>query len=180
MEKKTVLQTREKKIACRVKKSIMRKLQAEATLEKISLSQLLHRIISDYAEWDINAVRAGWLVFMRSPLRDLLDHVDDKTLSKIATRAADNTRYTRIVLAASDSVSGFITVLKKRSRKSGFVINKSKEKGFLVYTVHHEMGRKWSMFHKIMYERILNNVGHGNARIEYTDDTLKIKIKNTR
>ena len=161
---------------CKIDPYLLRKLEVEAQFEQIPLGTLIENIISDYSEWDLNAVRAGWIVFLRYALKELLDVIDEKTLSQIARRTADRTKFTRITMTSNDNLKGFIAILYQRSKKSGFLVTQSSTRKYIIFKVEHEMGRAWSIFHKFMYERILENVGH-KSQIDYTESSLIIKIK---
>jgi hypothetical protein len=170
--------TLDKITSLRLKSQNLEKLTAEAKREGITLSALINKIISDYLQWDMTATKAGWVVVLAEVLKGFMNELDEKTLHKIAIRTADSTKDVRLMMTGDDTIDGFFSILRNRLRKSGINYLESHEKGLTKFVIHHNMGKKWSYFHKIQHERMLQNLGQ-SAELEFTDTSLIIRVKHS-
>jgi hypothetical protein len=161
----------------RINNMVLHKLKVQAGREGLSLNTLINRIFADYLDWDMTAVKAGWIVVLKDVLKDLMNELDEKTLHKIAIRTADATDDVRLMMTGDNSIDGFFSILRERLKKSGINYMESHENEMTKFMILHNMGRKWSYFYKTQHERMLKNLGQP-AELEYTDNSLIINVRH--
>lgn len=155
---------------------MLQKLKCKAKEEQISLNALVHQILTNYAEWDISAVSAGWMVMPKLVVRGMVEKLSDSDIEKISRETAEFAKDVRFLMTDSVDLEGFLSVAKKRSKRSGFAYNESRNDNSIRVTIKHDLGRKWSLFTKKFYESILDDLER-EATIEITSNTLVINIK---
>ena len=162
-------------ITFRLEESTIEKLKEFSELEKISTNTLVKHVLDDYLKWDAYAVKAGWMVFPKPALKILIDDASEKTLSKLAITMADYKKDITLLMTGDNTLEGFLSVVRNRIRKSGFQLRESEDENGISFVIQHDMGLKWSLLNKSMYEKILKNLGYTSI-IDITDNTLIIKI----
>ncbi len=172
MERKIAKKT----ISFRLAPYIIDKLGRAAKEDKISLNALVDQIFDNYIYWERIAAKAGWILMKNQVLRSLMEKVDEKTLAKIAKSAAKQVmKDTLLSFSAEVDLESWLFVTKQRSLKSNFVYQELRRDGKTKIVITHNMGKKWSFFHRIYYEEMLNDLGV-KSTTEATSNTLVIKI----
>lgn len=163
-------------ITFRLESKMLQKLKSKAKEEQISLNTLVHQILTNYAEWDISAVSAGWMVMPKLEVRGMLEKLSESDLEKIAKETAEYTKDIRLFMKDMNDFEGFLTIVKSRSKKSNFAYKESRNDGSIRVTIKHDLGMKWSLRTKKLYENILYDL-EKEATIEITPNTLVLNIK---
>jgi len=143
--------------------------------EKISLNALVNNMISRFLQWDMIVQKAGWIVFHKNTMKEILQCVDDDKLKEIAERAAEYLKDITLLMSGTTDLESCLEVLRNKTMNSGFVIMESEHENNRRIVFHHGMGRKWSSFFKTHYEKMLEDLGHP-VRCEITNNTLVLDI----
>ena len=160
----------------RLLSSTLSKLKRHAEEEQISVNTLANRIFTNYIEWDMISSKAGWAVWEKHVLKELIEELDEESIIKIATRTADSTKNMRLLMTGSDDIEGFFLILRNRANRSGFTYQEHKTNGITKFVLQHNLGKKCSLFFKSHYEQILNDLGY-TAEFDYTNNILIINLK---
>ncbi|MEW6042823.1 MAG: toxin-antitoxin system HicB family antitoxin [Thermoproteota archaeon] len=162
-------------VTFRINSSVLERLAAESDSQKISLNALVNQILANYAEWDVTAAHAGWMLIPRDELQSLINKLEDDEIVNTAKNTAARTKDVRLLMTNKNDLDGFVFILRNRCIKSGFQYKEMRSTNVLKIIIQHDMGRKWSLFTKTLYDEIINDVGH-RVSSEYTDNTLMLEI----
>ncbi len=166
-------------ITFRIDSQVLDKLRTLSEQERISLNTLVNQILSHYIEWGINSVKAGWVPMPKEALIELIDHLDDKVIPDIACKLAKKAAKDNLLIMRNKyNLEEFIAFLKTRARVSGFTLSITRENDQLTCIMQHNMGMKWSLFFKSVYQCVLNDLGHP-VTFDICENTLVLNIKNT-
>lgn len=163
-------------ITFRISSSILEKLYSQAESQQTSLNTLVSQVLTNYADWDMTAIDAGWMVIPRDELGEIINHLDEKEVIAAATKSVERTRDIRLLMTNTNNIDAFLFILYHRSRKSGFHYKEYRTEHNIRIVIQHEMGEKWSIFTKTLYEGILNDLGHA-ARVEYSGNSIVVNIE---
>ncbi|HJU14028.1 MAG TPA: hypothetical protein VJ792_06180, partial [Candidatus Nitrosotalea sp.] len=157
-------------VTFRLDNAVLNRLRTLAKHEGISLNTLANQVFRNFVEWDATATKAGWLVFHKTALREIINSVDEDTLEKLAVQTADYVKDVTLIMSERHDLESYLSMLRNRAKKSGFVLIESHRGPNKRLILQHDMGKNWSSFFKAHYERMLQNLGFP-AKFEQTDNT---------
>jgi hypothetical protein len=171
----TKLLTKES-VTFRIDSDAAQELRKNALDEGITLNTLVNHILTDYLEWEGNAVVSKrFVVVERNALKELIEATESNILSKIAASAAKGLKEAMLAMRGKANPESALKILKHIARKSRFSLTKHEVDGRIVYVLQHDMGKKWSEFCKEQIDRMMIDLGHP-VRIDSTDRILTITI----
>ncbi|QLH10691.1 hypothetical protein [Nitrosarchaeum sp. AC2] len=145
--------------------------------QKLSLNTYVNQIFDSHVNWDVNASEIGWIVMLKSASTELIKHVDNQTIIKIAKDAAESgAKEIALSMRGKYGVNEWISILKERAKSSGFSIKEYNEKNNTKLVMFHEMGEQWSLFFKTYYETIFFDLG-SKIKTEYTENSIIIELE---
>ncbi len=138
---------------------------------------LVNQVLEDYVSWNRAAAKSGWILVREEIMKSLVNHLDEKEIQTLAVHSAKKvTKDTLLAMRGKYDLESWLAVTRYRSTKSGFQYQELKKKSEISIIVKHQMGVKWSLFHKWYYQQMIKDLGR-TASTEYTDKTFVLKIK---
>ncbi len=163
-------------VTFRLNSSVLDKLASRADLQKTSLNVLVNQILSSYVEWEMDAVKAGWVPTQRPVLIKLMDVIDDKTVLDIAEKTAESVGKDVILyMHGKYNLESLLSNIRASAQRSGFNIKEFDESRELQIVMQHDLGWKWSLFFKHYYQKILHELRQ-RAIFDYTENSLVINV----
>jgi hypothetical protein len=163
-------------ITFRIESRKLKTLRDNALENQVSLNTLVNQILTAYTEWDMIAIKAGYATLPKNVLKELFNAIDEETLLKIAAMTADSSKDILLLMMGEVTLDAYFSLLKNRSKRSGFSLREYEEEGTRKLVIQHEMGRHWSVFFKAHHEQVIYNAGY-KAKVEYTDNTLVLSVE---
>jgi hypothetical protein len=153
-------------LTVRLPHKLIKELKDSATHNQISVSTLIQQVLNDYIEWGMTAIQARWMVISKDSMMKIIDELDEKTVERIGKEAATFKKDITLFMTRKDDLDGFLSVLRGRSKKSGFAVREDENR----IIIQHDMGKKWSIYCKAMYDKILDelNIRHSITNTEHT------------
>lgn len=165
-----------KGVTFRIPDIVIESLQKFATKKQVSLNTLANQIFKSYVEWDSSAVEAGWMIFPKISLKELIDKCSTKELDSIAKHKAEYHKDIRLLMLGQNDIDGFFTILRQKCQHSGFPFSETRNSGGVIrFVIQHDLGEKWSYFNKILYEQMINDLGY-KVDIETTKNTVVLTV----
>lgn len=164
-------------VVLRLEEQTHSKIRKQAVNEGKPLSRLVNQILDDYLNWDMTAPKAGWVLVLRDVLIGFLNKIDEETINLVAEKTVDYTKDVGLLMSGAYDLDSYLSILRISSRKSGFKIFESIDKGVLRMIIQHDMGAKWSLFFKLRHELILKKLGH-KAICDFTDSTVIFEVRD--
>ena len=161
----------------RLESAALDKLKAKANQDRISLNTLVNQIIVGYAEWDLTAISAGWMVMPKSVMKKMIAKLSEKEIEQIAKETFGEMRGVALFMTNKSNLEAFFSVVRARSKKSGFQVKEITDNNKTTFIIQHDLGMKWSLFSKLFYEEILHSL-EKRVTFETTENTIAITVEN--
>lgn len=145
--------------------------------QKLSLNTYVNQILDSHVSWDLHAHEVGWVVMLKSALKEIIKNMDEESIKSIAKNVAESgAKEIALSMRGTYDIVGWISILKDRARSSGFSIKEYDEHGILRLILHHDMGEKWSTFFETYYYTIFYDLGT-NVKSDHTENSILLEIK---
>jgi hypothetical protein len=161
----------------RLESTSLDKLKAKAKEERISLNTLVNQVIVGYVEWDLTAVSAGWMVMPKGIIRKMLAKLTEKEVEQVAKETFSEVKDIVLFMTNKNDLEGFFSVLRIRSKKSGFQVKEVSDNNKTTFIIQHDLGAKWSLFAKTFYEGVLHSL-EKKVIFEITENTVVINVEH--
>ena len=163
-------------VTFRIKKEVLDNLKSISLKEKVSLNTLANQVFDSHVNWDVHASEVGWVVILKSSLKELIKHVDKETISKIAKESAEiNGKEISLYMRGNYGVAEWISILKDRAKTSGFKLKEYVDDDKIKLVQHHDMGENWSLFFMKFYETIFDELGV-KVNSDFTENSIIIEL----
>ena len=164
-------------ITTRVDNDTMRELQDEANRTGIAISNLVKQILTNYARWDKFVSKAGMIPVAKGVISEAFDKLSEDDVVRLATSVGKNALKDMIVFMKGkvdlDSLFPWLELWLKRNSTAGFsyVI----EDGLHTCIMKHNLGSKWSLYHKVVLELMLREI-LGESPIKHVEIDKNILV----
>lgn len=163
-------------VTFRIKKEVLESLKSISQKDKVSLNTLANQVFDSHVNWDVHAAEVGWVVILKSSLKELIKQVDKETISKIAKESAEiNGKEISLYMRGNYGVAEWISILKDRAKTSGFKLKEYVDDDKIKLVQHHDMGENWSLFFMKFYETIFDELGV-KVNSDFTENSIIIEL----
>ncbi|MDQ4012251.1 MAG: type II toxin-antitoxin system HicB family antitoxin [Thermoproteota archaeon] len=165
-------------ITFRINSDVMRKINAKAEQEDISLNTLINRILKRYSEWDMYEGKAGMISVNRRVIKTLFEGLSKEEVVKMSREVAKNEVYNIALFMKGKSkldVDSFISWFLSRM-KNCTEITENKENYSKIYILKHDLGENWSLYHKTVLDSIFMDYLQTPLQTSITDSTIVFTV----
>lgn len=146
--------------------------------QKLSLNTYVNQIFDSHINWDLHAPEVGWVVMLKSALKEIIKNIDEESLKSAAKNAAESgAKEIALSMRGKYDIEGWLSILKDRARSSGFSIKEYSDDGTIRLILHHDMGEKWSIFFETYYNTVFDDLG-SNVKSDHTENSILLDIKS--
>lgn len=146
--------------------------------QKLSLNTYVNQIFDSHLSWDLYAPEVGWVVMLKSALKEIIKNIDEESIKSSAKNAAESgAKEIALSMRGKYNIAEWISILKDRAKSSGFSIKEYDENGTIKLILHHDMGEKWSMFFETYYQTVFYDLG-SNVKSDHTENSILLEIKS--
>lgn len=161
----------------RINSTTLNDLKKISKEQKLSLNTYVNQIFDSHVSWDLHAPEVGWVVMLKSALREIAKNIDENTIKSAAKNAAESgAKEIALSMRGKYDISEWISILKDRAKSSGFSIKEYDENGIMRLVMHHDMGEKWSIFFETYYHTVFYDLG-SIIKSEHTENSILLEIK---
>ncbi|MDX1441135.1 MAG: hypothetical protein R3237_01580 [Nitrosopumilaceae archaeon] len=155
-------------------------LRKEAEEKRISLNTLANQIFGDHVELDQYMKKFGMVEMSKGSFRILLDTLDEKTIISFAKSIGSKEPKDFILFKwkglSSESISEFI---KMYFEHCGYgMCDMEKRESDNTVSIHHEFGKKGSVFLKAFLEAIIQSTLDREGEVVTTDSSVTLTFPN--
>ena len=158
----------------RLESNALAEMRKIAENEKVSLNTLVSQIFDQYINWSHSATKAGFVPFPKTMLIKIFDKLNDEQIIDVANYVVDEQmKSLMLVVRKAYTVEDFVKGLGYWAKTSNFhfrYVEKSEKTH--QYIMQHDMGKKWSLFYKRIFEQTLIQLGAKKPDIDTTDSTV--------
>jgi hypothetical protein len=155
-------QTRTITMTFRINESLMKKLKNEAEDREISLNTLVNQIFRRYVEWDSYEPKVGMIPIAKPVVIQLFENISEDKIVEIATKVGRSAvKDIALFMKHKMDVESFLEWFETRMKTSSVEISHQRlDDNYKVqsYIIKHDLGKNWSIYHKTIFESILQEV----------------------
>jgi hypothetical protein len=143
----------------RVNENLMRKLKEDAEDHEISLNTLVNQIFKRYVEWDSYEPKVGMIPIARPVVIQLFENISEDKIIEIATKIGRNAvKDIALFMKHRIDLDSFLEWFETRMKTASVEISHEKlDDKTHSYIIRHNLGKNWSIFHKTIFESILQD-----------------------
>lgn len=161
----------------RIEPKTLKGMERASIEDNITLNTLVNHVLAEYLSWERPSLKSGWIAIKNEVVKAMMNKLEDKEIQRLAVDAArEVTKDTLLSMTGSYDLKNWLFVTRMRSIKSGFHYQETQEDGMISIIIKHNMGLKWSLYHKWYYGTMIRDLKM-QPRIDYTDKTLVVKVK---
>jgi hypothetical protein len=160
----------------------LKELQDEATQTGISLSNLTKQILTNYAKWDKFVAKAGMIPVAKAVISEVFGRLQEDEVILLATSVGKNALSDILLFMKGKidlgSLFSWLQLWLKRNSSAGFQY--TVENGIHICVMKHDLGWKWSLYHKVVLELIINEIlgkKSSSLDINIAENMLVLKFK---
>lgn len=162
----------------RIDRKIADQIQMESGDKMISINNLVNRILTQYVEWGRFESKIGMVPISKQVIRALFSKLTEADLIDLAKSTGKSTiKDITIFLNNETTLDLFLNWFELRMKNSFAEIIRSVEApDNESLTVRHDLGYKWSFYHKLILESICNEMFQYPLRVDISDSIIKLHI----
>jgi hypothetical protein len=134
-------------------------LERDSEDKRISVNSLVTSLITKYAEWDRYTEKIGFISLPREVIKLVFDSIDDEKISQVAegfgSRHAEEYRMFWFKRLSPDTFLDQLALFCRYAGLARYEI-KTDEREYVI-VLHHELGKKWSIFLSRIIEQVMKN-----------------------
>jgi len=165
-------------ITFRIDENYEKSLRKEAEEKRISLNTLANQIFGDHVEFGQFMKKFGMVEMSRGSFRDLLDILDDKNIINFAKSIGAKEPKDFILFKWAElspkSISEFISMYFEYCGYG--VCNMQTSESKITVSIHHEFGKKGSLFLKSFLEAIIQSTLEKEINVVTTQNSVTLKF----
>jgi hypothetical protein len=149
-------------ITFRIDKDVISTVEQESKRRGINLNNMANQILKSYVDWDMLQARAGMIPIAKPLLVELLNKISNEEIVSIASNVGRNTIKEIVSFMRNKmDLDSFLTWLElwlKKNSTSGYNHSTDETTNVHTYIIKHDLGEKWSLYHKTVLEVIFKEV----------------------
>ena len=163
-------------VSFRIRRDVLDNLKSISKEEKLSLNTYVNQVFDSHLSWDRHAPEVGWVIMLKSALKQIIKKLDADEIIEIAKEAAETgAKEISLAMRGRYGINQWISILKDRAKSSGFSIKEYHDEGMARLVLHHEMGENWSIFFESYYNTVFDQLG-AIVKTEHTENSVLIEI----
>jgi hypothetical protein len=146
----------------RIHENILRELRKEAKDREISINVLVNQVFRRYIEWDSYEPKVGMIPIAKPVVMELFENISEAKIIEIAQNVGnDAVKDIALFMKHRMDVESFLEWFETRMKTSSIEISHQRlgdTNGVHSYMIKHDLGKNWSIYHKTIFEYILQGV----------------------
>jgi hypothetical protein len=137
-------------------------LRKEAKDREISINVLVNQVFRRYIEWDSYEPKVGMIPIAKPVVMELFENISEAKIIEIAQNVGnDAVKDIALFMKHRMDVESFLEWFETRMKTSSIEISHQRlgdTNGVHSYMIKHDLGKNWSIYHKTIFEYILQGV----------------------
>ncbi len=165
-------------ITFRVDRELINRLRKEAEDREISLNTLVNQIFRRFVEWELYERKLGMISLPKSLVKELCSYLSEEEVIRIGEKMGKN-MLADIILFMKGKIDqdAFLSWLDVRLKHASLEVNHSYDDNKHIIIIKHDLGSKWSLYHKVVFELMFQEILNKKVEIEYDDSIIKLSFQ---
>lgn len=164
----------------RLDESIVNKRRNEANYREVSLNTLVNQVLKRFVEWDVFESKVGMIPIAKPLVIKLFESMTEDEIVGMANSIGKNAaKDIALFMKNKIDIYSFLSWFELRMKNSSAEIKHEVEKDNThVYIVRHNLGKNWSLNHKIVLELIFNDLIGQHIHVTTSATTFSFKFQD--
>jgi uncharacterized protein (DUF4415 family) len=164
-------------VTLRLDKGIVEKLRKEAKDKNISLNSLMGQIAIRHLDWHAHAIKAGFITVRRNKIIKMLEKLSEKDIVEIAEYVSKRESKDFIMMLRNEyNITSALDVIETWIKIAGYSYRHDIRSSEHSYIIHHDMGRKWSLYLREQYRFIFEDFGLPRIDFDSSESMLSFRV----
>lgn len=159
----------------RISRQLDRLLKKDATNKRVNINSLISSIITKYAEWDRYVESLRFVSIPPDGLRLIIGSLDNEKVKEIGQQIGSRHLQEFLMLwfkkISIDSFFDGLTLFCRYSGMAKYDMDTTDGREYVV-AMHHDLGRKWSIFMQSILEEGMKKTLNIMPKIDITESTI--------
>ena len=160
----------------RLNKDVLYKLKKEAEAENLSLNSLVNKVLGMHVRWHSIVGKLGIIPIGANVLMELFKNLSDDEIKKLARKQVPIISENLLLLRQEDTIEAFLDVVKDYFTVCGFLYSLKEKNGNIKVTVHHTLGKKYSLYNGEIFTTKIEQLTKKKADVSITTNTITFSI----
>lgn len=162
----------------RLEDEMLKILRNESKRDQISLNTFVNQILKRYVEWGMYEPRVGMIPIAKPIVVELFNKMNEEEISKMAQDIGKDVVYDiSLFMKNKMDLTSFLSWFEIRMNNSLIEINHSIQNDTHIYTLKHDLGRNWSLYHKVILELMFHEIFGKSIITEISNTTIRFKFR---
>jgi hypothetical protein len=165
----------------RISQQLDKLLEKDAMNKRVSINSLISSIITKYAEWDRYVKSLRFVSIPPDGLRLIIGSLDDEKVKEIGQQIGSRHLQEYMMLwfkkISIDSFFDGLTLFCRYSGMANYDMDTNDGREYVV-TMHHDLGRKWSIFIRYLLEEGMKRTLSIMPKIDITESSIVFRFIN--
>jgi hypothetical protein len=165
-------------VTLRISTDIINLLHSETEQKKISLNNLIAKILNEYMEWEQYKDKIGMVCLPKPVISELFQRITDDEVIALAENIGKRAMLdvAQFMKNISD-IDSFLNWFETRMKNSSVQVSRTIRNNIIYFAIKHDMGMKWSLYYKTMLESIFWESFRTVIDFTLSDGILKFNIR---
>jgi hypothetical protein len=165
-------------ITFRIDDHVMRVLRDEAERSGISLNSFINQLLKRFVEWDIYGPKVGMIPIAKPIVMELFNKMSKEEVIHMALNIGKSAVHDiALFMKNKMDLDSFMSWFEIRMKSSSIEMAHSTENDLHIYTVKHDLGENWSLYHKTVLELMFNEILGKSIDISISKNTIRFKFR---
>lgn len=163
----------------RIDENVIKILRSESKRNQITLNSLVNQLLKRYVEWDMYEPKVGFIPIAKPIVIELFSNRSYEEISTMAKEIGiDVVHDIALFMKNRMDLDSFLSWFERRMASSLTETNHTLQDGYHVYVLKHELGKNWSLYHKIIIELMFNKIFNKTVSVTVSSTTIRFRFKD--
>ena len=167
-------------ITFRVPADLVRDMREEAEDSRVSLNTLTNQLLDRYVRRGRHSNKLGLIPMTRPFLKEALRNLTEEEIKQMARNGSKEALKELVLLSKGNfSIGSFISVFNEWLKVSWMAHRYEYNKNGHHYVIHHELGKKWSLYIAELLTAIFNELTNIEPIVDVRDDSVSLSVNRS-
>ncbi|HJU35335.1 MAG TPA: hypothetical protein VJ695_09455 [Nitrososphaera sp.] len=164
-------------VTLRFDKDLVDKLRKEAKEKQISLNSLMGQIAIQHLDWHAHSIKAGFITVRKNKIIKMLEKLSESDIIEIAEYVSKRESKDFVMMLRNEyNITSALDVIETWIKIAGYSYRHDVRGSEHSYIIHHDMGRKWSLYLREQYRFIFEDFGLPRINFDLSESMLYFKV----
>lgn len=164
-------------ITFRLDDDVVRKLRVESNQRQVSTNTLVGQALRRFLEWDMYQPIAGFVMINKRVFIHVFSKMKQEEITDIASRIGKNeVKDIALFMKGKLDMLSFLSWFEMRMINSSVQVSHTQENGSHTYIMKHDIGKNWSIYHKVVLELIFQEIFDRKIPVKFDKNTISFEF----